>query len=109
MGPCWAHVRRLKPAISDIAACFGVCWGHAGPMLGLYGTMLGPCWAHVGHLKPAISDIAAFFWCMLGPCWAYMEPCWANVGHLKPAISDIPACFCVCWSHVGPIETSFII
>ena len=73
MGPCWAHhVRRLKPAISDIAAFFGVCWGHAGPMLGL----MGPCWAHVGHLKPAISDIAAFF----GVCWGHAGPIWDHIG-----------------------------
>ena len=101
MGPCWAHVMLLKPAISDIAAIFGVCWGHVGQN----GTMLGPCQA----LKTSYIRYSCNFLGMLEPCGSYMGPCWAYVMLLKPTISDIAAFFGICWSHAGPIETSFII
>ena len=53
MGPYWAHIMPLKPAISDIAAFFGYV-----------GAMLGPCWViwdHVGPVRDHGSEMGRLY------------------------------------------------
>ena len=54
----------------------GVCWKHAGNVLGDAGGKLGACWKRAGRCWRQVESMLGVCWEMLEACREMLGACW---------------------------------